>query len=126
MPIDQIIVPLHGENTASQGEFFLRGHKRPSGNCSQKNMNDTLVVSTSGKQNTKRSPVKHEWKSCTLSAHDEVHFAIQDLKQRHELIDGLLVVGLIEKPIELSRGRAEPANNLALGQWASGDPSLRL
>jgi hypothetical protein len=78
-------------------------------------MKDTLVVSTSGKQITKRSPAKREWKSGPLGAHDQIHFAIQHLKQRHELIDGLFVVGLIEETIELSRGRAEPANNLALG-----------
>lgn len=50
----------------------------------------------------------------TLRSNNEINFAVEHLKQRQHLIDGLAVVGLVEEPIQLRGGGPEPADDLAL------------
>lgn len=45
--------------------------------------------------------------------HDDLNVAVQDLQQREKLIERLSVVRLIKEPIELSRRRAKPTNDLS-------------
>ena len=45
--------------------------------------------------------------------HDHLNVAVQDLQQREKLIERLSVVRLIKEPIELSRRRAKPTNDLS-------------
>jgi hypothetical protein len=53
----------------------------------------------------------------------EVNVALQELQQRHELIERLLVIGLIQQPIELSRRCTQPPNDLPLGKRVIALPS---
>jgi hypothetical protein len=62
----------------------------------------------------------------TVRSHDEFDVAIEHVKQIKHLINRFLVVGLIEDPIELGRGGAEPTNDLTFRQRAHFDPPLCL
>lgn len=47
------------------------------------------------------------------SADDQVHLAIEDMKQEQHLVDRLAAIGGIQQPIELCRRGAQPADDLA-------------
>src|SRR2546426_6578001 len=64
--------------------------------------------------------------SCALRPHNEIDVTVENLKQGHELIDGLIVVRLIQEPIELGRGSPESADDLTLRYGASRDSLLSL
>ena len=48
----------------------------------------------------------------SLRAQDEVDVAVEDLQKRHHLIDRFAIVRLVYQPIELSRRRAQAADDL--------------
>src|SRR6266545_3764266 len=58
--------------------------------------------------------------------HDHLNVAVQDLQQRKKLIERLSIVRLINEPIELSRRRTEPTNDLSRRKRARLDPVLCL
>jgi hypothetical protein len=59
-----------------------------------------------------------------LLPHHEFDLGIQDVQQLRQLVERFLVVCLIEQPVELRRGRAQPANQLPLAQSAALDAFL--
>ena len=59
-------------------------------------------------------------------AYHQVNVALQELKQRYELIDRFLVISLIQQPIQLSCGSAQSPNDPAFGKWAFSDAPLSL
>jgi hypothetical protein len=48
-----------------------------------------------------------------LRPYDELDLAIENLKQSKQLVDGLPIVRLIKKSVELGWGRSEPPNDFA-------------
>src|ERR687897_976432 len=58
--------------------------------------------------------------------HDHLNVAVQDLQQRKKLIERLSIVRLIKEPIELSRRRTQPTNDLSRRKRAGLDPTLCL
>ena len=61
-------------------------------------------------------------RSRALGANHEIHIALEHAKQRHEFVDGLSIVGLIQKTVKLSGRSPQPSNDLSLRQWARLDP----
>jgi len=56
--------------------------------------------------------------------HDEIHVAVQDMKEGQQLIDRLAVVGLIQEAVELRRGCSQAADDLSLRKGAGPQPLL--
>ena len=59
-----------------------------------------------------------------LRPDDQVDVTVEHLQQGQQLIDRLPVVRLIEKAIQLRRGRSQPAHDLALRERALCDSLL--
>src|SRR5881296_46999 len=59
-----------------------------------------------------------------LRPYDELDVAIENPEQSKQLVDGLPIIRLIKKSVELGWGRAEPPDDFALGQRRGGDSLL--
>ena len=62
---------------------------------------------------------------CSAPYH-EINLAVEHVKQRQQLIDGLAVARLIQQPVKLCCRCPEPSNDLSFGQSGYVDASLSL
>jgi len=61
-----------------------------------------------------------------FASYHEINLAVEHVKQRQHLVDGLAVVGLIQQPVKLCRRCPEPSNDLSFGQSGRVDAPLSL